>query len=868
MASSGYVKVGIDHGTTNSSIAFMDGDQPRVVKPDGVDEVMPSAVYVNRQGRTLVGRPAIEAMARGNPEEGEGHTGYKLRIGQDDRYEFAAARKVMTAPELGSLVIGALLKAYTEETGDRPEACVITVPAKFAQSACEGTREAARLAGLSYYPQLQEPVAAALAYGFSTADKRAHWMVFDLGGGTLDVSIVIVRNGQMVVPEEGHAGDNHLGGRNFDREMFEFVLGRLKKDDKGKKRYALDSFAKANPKYRSAWERLNLAVEEAKITLSEKEFAVVEVAGVLCRDEEGKDVKVEVPVTREQYEHMIGPDIEKAVHLCQNLLRANKLVGKVDKLILVGGPTKTPYVQQVLAERLGIPLDSSIDPMTAVAQGAGLFATTCPVPDAPGTVVAAPVAGTVQLKLEYERQSRTPTYCLVGKVEGASSDGLVVEVQRTDGLWSSGSIPVGQGGVFDVDLLLADKGKPHLSRFKTTLRDGSGHTLASLEEPEIYYPFPEGHARLANSLRVAVKGNQTEVLVKQGADLPARGRHTFVTTKDLKKGSPEDVLSIAVLEGVTHLFGSEDSRADTNLHVGSLVIRGSDERITMDVPAGSELDVELHQDESRAITAKAFVPLLDEDFETTFRSEGYGQDVGKMAERFEDCKKTLEKCSELQRAKPLPEVAEMLATLDRLGVVAGLEADVARAKAGEPEAIYRSHKRILELAGALAALARKQQRARIERTIETLRGLVQDHERRDLEAIETELKQAKDEAASADGRHEDLDRLEESLSDLEWKVRGRPYFDVLLDLAALSGLYVNPEQHRLFNEAEAVRKRIEEKGGIRVASDADLREIQQSHETLMRAHTDLPERRQKVIEEMRKDGRSFEDLGSHIQKKS
>ncbi len=155
-----YLKLGIDHGTSNSSICVMEKDRPRVVKVNGVDEIMPSAVYIDRWGSTIVGAQAYRAIAYNSSEEGNGYTGYKIRIGQDDRYEFRAAKKSLSAPQLGGLVIGALLKAYQQQTKEEPVGAVITVPAKFEHSACEGTREAAQAAGLKLFPQIQEPIAA------------------------------------------------------------------------------------------------------------------------------------------------------------------------------------------------------------------------------------------------------------------------------------------------------------------------------------------------------------------------------------------------------------------------------------------------------------------------------------------------------------------------------------------------------------------------------------------------------------------------------------------------------------------------------------------------------------------------------------
>ena len=498
------VSCGIDHGTTNSSIAVMDGDKPRVIKPNGVDPIMPSAVYIDKRGRLLVGRPAFDAIFLNDEAEGNGYTRYKLRIGQDDRYDFTAARKVMSAQELGAAVIGELLRAYRDDMKHEPKACVITVPAKFEDSACNGTREAARLAGLSYFPLLQEPIAAALAYGFTAEDRHAQWMVFDLGGGTLDVSLVIVRNGKPEVPEEGHAGDTRLGGSKFDRELLDHVLRELSKT------YALRRLTEKNP----TWNRLLLAVERAKIELSRREQSVVELEGEPFKDDNGRSVKVEVAITRAHYERLIAPDVEKAVHICQMLLGRNRLASRdITRLILIGGPTKTPYIQRMLAERLGIQLDTTIDPMTAVAEGAALYATTMEIPDALRDTLAVPVPsekGGAAIELSYERKSRIPTIAIAGRVNGEAlaAGGVTVETRRSDGGFSSGRLPVDEAGIFSMDVMLVDSGKPHLSRFTTVAFDRSGRQLCAVDEPEIWYPFPEGRTRLANSLRIAVKGNR------------------------------------------------------------------------------------------------------------------------------------------------------------------------------------------------------------------------------------------------------------------------------------------------------------------------------------------------------------------------
>jgi molecular chaperone DnaK len=283
---------------------------------------------------------------------------------------------MLPAPELAAIVIGELLRSYREETGEQPRAAVIAVPAKLDQGACNGLRTAARLARLSYSPLIQEPIAAALGFGLRSTDERACWMAFNLDGGTLDVSLVMVRNGQLSLPEEGHAVDTRLGGSNFVRELMIFAVAELTQ------RFALSKFAE-KPTYANLRGHLLWACEEAETRLSKRRETVIEIDGALCQDERGIPVKVEIPINRSQYEGLIAVDVERMVHVCQLLLVKNCLTTRdVDRLVLIGEATRTPYLRQVLAERLGIQIDVSADPVTAVALGAALHAEALSIADA------------------------------------------------------------------------------------------------------------------------------------------------------------------------------------------------------------------------------------------------------------------------------------------------------------------------------------------------------------------------------------------------------------------------------------------------------------------------------------------------------
>jgi molecular chaperone DnaK len=847
------VPLGIDHGTSNSAVAYIENDKPAIIKHQGVDLVMPSAVYIDRFGTTFVGAPAVNAMMQTPAEDGNGFTGYKLRIGQDDRYDFKAARKVLTAPELGTIVISRLLERYRETRHEDPKACVITVPANFEHSAIEGTRLAARKAGLVYAPFIQEPIAAALAYGFNVSQRRAQWLVFDLGGGTLDVSLVIVRNGEMVVPAEGHAGDTRLGGRKFDRDLLAQVLRTLTKEHG----YSLEGFNEAHPKYGIPWGKLMLAVEAAKIELSKRQHATVEIDGVLCEDDHGKPVTVEVSIARGDYEQIIAADIERAIHVCQMLLARNGLTSQlVERLILVGGPTKTPYLRRMLTERLGIAFDTTVDPMTVVAAGAALYGMTHEIPEnvrAAIGVTAAPSTAAVQITLQCDRASNLPTHWVNGVIDGASDADrpLTVEISRSDGLWSSGSIPVDEHGMFSCNLALIERDRPHPSRFTTVVKSVSGRVLAQVEEPEVWHPFPDMKARLANSLRVALTGNHTERLVNSGVELPARGRGLFQTTKLVRRGSSDDVLRIPVLEAVTDLLGQEDDHADCNFHVGTLFIKGSDAGVTSDLPEGSEVDLTISQDESRTLSVVAYVPLLDETFEAGFTKEGFNVSVDRIAERFADLKQRLADCVRLESECPTREAASAIEIITRLGAVESIATEIEFARGGERDACYRAYINMLKLAGTLNKIWTMQTRARIEQRLAQLKAVVAGDEKQELDSVSTDWN-----AAASSAEPGDLANVERRVSDLDTRVRRRPLFALYIDLLAFPDKFRGTqEQLQAYQDGVAlVQEIIQQSHGSLEPTPQQLQRAIEIRERLNRLWPELPEWRRKRAEEQARTG--------------
>src|ERR1051325_1888718 len=214
-----YINFGIDLGTTNSCLAHSSGGEVRIIQNNDQMNVTPSVVRVLKTGALLVGRRAYNAVAE-DPDNVAQEV--KRLMGQRYSKTFPASGRTLTPEEISAEVLKSLLAAAMRGTGERAREAVVTVPAAFTALQCDATARAARLAGLEEYPLLQEPIAAAIAYGAEAGVRDQRWLVFDLGGGTLDVAVVSTRDGRLNVLE--HRGDNHLGGKDVDRALAQNVL--------------------------------------------------------------------------------------------------------------------------------------------------------------------------------------------------------------------------------------------------------------------------------------------------------------------------------------------------------------------------------------------------------------------------------------------------------------------------------------------------------------------------------------------------------------------------------------------------------------------------------------------------------------------
>ena len=343
--------IGIDLGTTNSVVSVIENGRPRVIGEAG-QSVLPSVVGVDVDGGLLVGHPAYNQLVLA-PERTV--KSIKRRMGEEDTVRLGKTE--FTPQEISAVILRKLKQMAEADLGHSVEKAVITVPAFFNEIQREATRAAGELAGLDVVRIINEPTAAALAY-FPNQHDAERVLVFDLGGGTFDVSVVQIEGG--VVEVLASHGDTKLGGDDFDQLLFEHVR------EKFRKKHKID--LNDSPVSRS---RLLQAVESAKQQLSFE--AIVRIEEEFITESKGVPLNLSLEIKRPDYEEMIEPLLMRTLTCLGKALDDAKLTAtQISRVLLVGGSTRTPLVRRLLDERLELPLHTEVDPDLCVAMGAAM----------------------------------------------------------------------------------------------------------------------------------------------------------------------------------------------------------------------------------------------------------------------------------------------------------------------------------------------------------------------------------------------------------------------------------------------------------------------------------------------------------------
>ena len=670
------IDYGIDLGTTNSSIAMVSGAGTEVIKNNIDADITPSAVYINRAGNLWVGQNARSKTTDERTED-DVFLEFKRRMGTGFEYVFRASGRRMRPEDLSAEVLKSLRADVAQKKGEELNAAVITVPAAFELHQCDATKVAAELAGFKTAALLQEPVAAALAYGFQKIDAKAYWLVFDFGGGTFDAALIRSQDGSMVVAN--HGGDNFLGGSDIDWAIIEQILApRVAKE------FRVDGFKRGAAPYKYDLLRLKAATESAKIELSRKDSTYLEATLRMVANE---TMTFETEITRSEIAKVAEPIVAKAVKIARRVLSEKRVdPSAVEKLIFVGGPTLAPYFRDLVREQLSIPIDHSVDPLTVVARGAAIFAGTQRL-----NVKQSASSGSSRMfpvELIYKPVGADLEPLIGGKVSapgGCALNGFTIELINQQSKWRSGKVALRETGAFQF-AVRAEKGVQNV--FQIELRNDTGSLCETVPDHLKYtLGVVVEEQPIINNMGVAMSDNKVGVHFTKGQGLPAKNTKTYRTAVDLRQGQSGSVIRIPIVEGNRNL-------ADRNVLIGALEIWS--DKIKRDLPAGSEIEVSLHMDTSRILTVIAYVPLLDEEFPTRIELGGKVRQPNLEVLRAE-LDREKKRLAELKAAKGGEDKA-MLAKLDALAsspLVQGLDRALAN-QGADFDALLKADRELLE----------------------------------------------------------------------------------------------------------------------------------------------------------------------------
>ena len=644
------INFGIDLGTTNSAIAkFVKGEVIIFSNPQDYGRNTLPSVVSYRKDKIIVGNKAKEFLEK-DPKSVVGV--FKRKMGTTESFKIKSINESKTPIELSAQVLKEL-KTFVN-TGDNVDSTVITIPASFDTIQSNATKEAGIQAGFKQVVLLQEPIAASLAYANMKKEremKDGQWLVYDLGGGTFDVALIKINDGEMKVLD--HEGDNFLGGADFDNMIVEKIL-----IPKICQEYSFtnleEEMKSAAGKYNAKYYVLLRRAEEAKITLSSKTSAEIVVDGF--EDEDGNEVDMEIVITRSEFNDLIKQNIDGTIDMIKKIVTRNSLKpNDIQFTLMVGGSTYIPYVRTRVEEVLQIPVNCEIDPTTAVAVGAAYYAATKPkeILKEEGNKKNT----SISIKASYNKASKEKEELFAARITG-NVDGLSYRIVRQDGGYDSGLKKMTDR--INEDLPLVDGA---YNFFTLTVYDGQNNVVETDLEPIGInsgfgisgQPIPEDICLEVDDLDNPGK-TRLKLIFQKNSILPLRSNAiSFPLNKGMIKGNDNDFIFINVLEGSQH------SLPEANKGIGFMEIRGT--QLKRDIAKGSDIEISISISESRDITISAYLNMADQEFKQTFNPKARHTPVEFLKEQVIDLSNKLEE--EIQEATE-KEDYETASTLNKL----------------------------------------------------------------------------------------------------------------------------------------------------------------------------------------------------------
>lgn len=560
--------IGIDLGTTNSAICSFNGEDLRIYKSPEQNDVTPSALFIDRRGHKFVGKRAYDNAAR-RPDNAA--TLFKRLMGTSTPIKLAAVDRTLTPEECSAEILRTLFGYLPEELHNDPlTGTVITVPAAFNQMQKEATLAAAALAGIGKVALMQEPVAAVMSI------MRRHredgvFLIYDLGGGTLDVAIAESVAGRVSLL--GHGGIAMCGGRDFDRLMLEDIVRPWLLE-----RFDLPTDFATNPQFRMLVRMAVWATEKAKIELSAREDSVIALAEheLSVHDFSGNEIYLDIEVTRKMLDRLIIPRIDESLEAVHETMRKVALTARdLQRIVFIGGPTNYKPLRDRVAFELGIAPIIDINPMTAVTEGAALFAESIDWQsqnrNRRSTRETLRIGEALDVSFNYLARTPDNRAKILVRVGDPNAANIEFQVDSLDTGTSSGRMPLSDG--MTLELALSKLGA---NVFKVTVFDADGGPI-TIDDDRIHIVRTAttiDAIPASSSVGVEVLDRLTdyptlEFLVHEGDPLPRKGRKIFKASEPLEAGG-SGTINFKLWEGEI------EHPVSDNRFIGVLSIAGTD----------------------------------------------------------------------------------------------------------------------------------------------------------------------------------------------------------------------------------------------------------------------------------------------------
>ncbi len=622
--------IGIDLGTTNSAICSYDGSEVRLYKSAEQNDVTPSAIFIDRRGNKFVGKRAYDQAAR-NPENAV--TKFKRLMGTKTPFTFKQSGVTMLPEECSAEVLKLCFGYLPEEIRTQGvDGTVITVPAAFNQLQKEATLKAAEMAGLGKVALMQEPVAAVMCI-VKRIKRDGTFLVFDFGGGTLDIAIAESISGHVSLL--AHGGIQMCGGTDFDRAILDNIVKSWLFEH-----FDLPEDLTVNRKYKQLLRMSLWAAEKAKIELSAKEEATISLneTELGVEDESGEEIYLDITLTRADLDRLMKPKVDDAIEACRETLsKAGISASDVEQIVFIGGPTQYRPLRDRVSFELGIAPSTDVNPMTAVSEGASVFAESIDwsTKDRGRKSSRGSLDAGADISVTFNYQARTVSTRakIIAMTGGDVPAGCEFQIDSLDTGWTSGRQPLEKGNAVTVTLAAAG-----VNRFKAFvfLADGSpvslknsiieiSRTAASIDA------IPASHS-VGIEAREKIGGELVlDFLVKEGDQLPKKGRKVFKSEEPLEAGSASS-LKFKLWEGEI------ETPITDNRFIGLFEIKGSDLE-EGSIPAGADLICDYEVLDSGNIVMEVSVPAVGGAFKSghNFYSAQEGQlDLTREGQRVND----------------------------------------------------------------------------------------------------------------------------------------------------------------------------------------------------------------------------------------